>query len=270
MYYKNITMDNIDNILWGSVSSFFKNNNSLFDLYQKDLLSNSIIIQKLNQFYITRFDYCFDFFMKKGVNSVDFHRLFRGKDLNFTPYLWGSGEIPSEYENYINYDKRWHMDTGWLYQNKNKKGVSVRCYDKQVKLILDWQCDFYTEYMNDKYKVWRLEFEFHSDFCCPSDKKRWYNGRVYLLDELYNYTLSIRALSYLWLSQQKDIFYKKYPVVVDWDNRTYLWQYQFLKKFKNMCNQIITQNIPVSFLGEKLWLFDADFVLEAIVSDLNW
>jgi hypothetical protein len=51
--------------------------------------------------------------------------------------------------------------------------------------------------MDANYKVRRLEFEFHSDFCCPCDKISGYDGKVSLFSELKDYTLSKRALSYL-------------------------------------------------------------------------
>ena len=232
---------------------FVKSNDCVYDIFKQNLYINISILQDFLSFYITRFDYCYDFFLDKGVNCVDFHRLFRGKDLKFTPYIGGSVNIPTDYTDFIQYDKKWHMNTGWLYQNENRKGISVRCYDKQIKLIIDNQCDFYSEYMNSDYKVRRLEFEFHSDFCCPCDKTSGYDGRVSLFSELQNYDLSKRALSYLWLSCKDNIFYKKYDIVVDWENRSFNWQYKFIKKLYNMLKYIETNKVPVSFYLEKLW-----------------
>lgn len=247
---------------------FLKSSNGVFSIFKNNLSHNIMLFSYLSEFYITRFDYCYDFFLKSGSNSIDFHRLFRGRDLKFSPYLGGSYSIPPEYENFIKYDKKWHMDTGWLYTNENSKGVSIRCYDKQIKNILENDCDFYSEYMDSKYKVWRLEFEFHSDFCCPCDKTSGYDGRVSLFSELKDYTLSKRALSYLWLSQQDSIFYKKYPVVIGWENRSYLWKYQFIKKYFNLLEQIKRDKIPVSFYAQMLW-FDSSIIEKAYDVDIK-
>lgn len=232
---------------------FVKSNNCVYEIFKKNLFLNITLLQEFLSFYITRFDYCYDFFLDKWVNCVDFHRLFRGKDLKFTPYTWGSVNIPIEYQDYIQYDKKGHMNTWWLYQNDNRKWISVRCYDKQIKLILDNQCDFYSEYMNSDYKIWRLEFEFHSDFCCPCNKITWYDGRVPLFLELRDFTLSKRALSYLWLTCKDNIFYKKYNIVVDWESRSFMGQYKFIKKLKNILDYIENNKVPVSFYMEKLW-----------------
>lgn len=247
---------------------FLMSSNGLLESFKTDLSNNIQLFSYLMSFYITRFDYCYDFFMKKGSNSIDFHRLFRGRDLKFSPYKGGSYSIPSEYQEFIKYDKKWHMDTGWLYTNENSKGVSVRCYDKQILPIILNETDFYSDYMDSKYKVWRLEFEFHSDFCCPCDKISGYDGRVSLFSELKDYTLSKRALSYLWLSQQDSIFYKKYPVVIGWDNRSYLWKYQFIKKYFNLLKQIERDKIPVSFYASKLW-FDSSIIERAYSIDIE-
>jgi hypothetical protein len=54
-------------------------------------------------------------------------------------------------------------------------------------------------------------------------------------------------LEYLWLSVKSGIFYKKYPVIVNWENRTNIWKYKFIKKFHNNLKYIIDNQVPVSY-----------------------
>lgn len=221
--------------------------NGIKEKFRENLKMNTYILRILQTYIITRFDYCFDFFMKKWFNHIDIYRLFRSKDVKFTPYPGGSDKIPDEFKDYIYYDKNWHMDTGWIKYSDNKKWVHIRTYDKQIKVIENGENDFYSDYMDSNYKVWRLEFEFHSDFTRSCDKTTWYDSSVSLFEELEKFSLSKKALEFLWLSEKSGVFYKKYPVVVNWENRTNIWKYKFIKKFHNNLKYIIDNQVPVSY-----------------------
>ena len=225
----------------------FKSSNGIDKEFHNNLRFNTYILWILQTYIITRFDYCFDFFMKKWVNCIDVYRLFRGKDLKYNAFPGGSDKIPDEFKNFIHFDKKWHMDTGWIKYSDNKKWVHTRCYDKQIKVIENGENDFYSDYMDSNYKVRRLEFEFHSDFTRSCDKITGYDSSISLFDELEKYSLSKKALEYLWLSVKSGIFYKKYPVIVNWENRTNIWKYKFIKKFHNNLKYIIDNQVPVSY-----------------------
>lgn len=247
---------NLDNFQWfienylsdsPALLDLLKSSNGAMDKFQINLKMNTYILKILQTYIITRFDYCFDFFMKNGVNHIDVYRLFRFKDVKFTPYPWGSDKIPDEFKNYIYYDRKWHMDTGWIKYSDNKKWVHIRTYDKQIKIIENGENDFYSDYMDNNYKVWRLEFEFHSDFTRACDKITWFDSSISLFEELEKFSLSKRALEYLWLSAKSGVFYKKYPVIVNWENRSNIWKYKFIKKFYNNLEYIINNQVPVSY-----------------------
>ena len=231
-----------------------KSSNGIAKEFHNNLRFNTYIIWILQTYIITRFDYCFDFFMKKWVNHLDIYKFFNEKDVKFTPYSWDSEDISKEFEDFIHYDKKWHMDTWWIKYSNNLKWIHIRNYDKQIKIIENGENDFYSDYMDSSLKVRRLEFEFHSDFTRACDKITWYDSSISLFNELEKYTLSKKVLEYLWLSEKTGVFYKKYPVIVNWDNRTNIWKYKFIKKFHNSLKYIIDNQVPVSLFFQMYWL----------------
>lgn len=144
-----------------------------YDIKSKnDILHKWVISKKLLEYlweyYITRYDYRFDFFHPNNVSCLKFQEV-------FSP----NSRIKKKDDNeLVKNRKSWKIYSWWCAWNRKNHYIYVRMYQKQVEILDNWLDDLYVDYINYEGKVWRLEFEFGSDF---TSKARW---KHFLVDEL--------------------------------------------------------------------------------------
>jgi len=152
----------------------------------KNRLSNKFL-EYLGEYYITRYDYRFDFFCKYELQALKFRDVY-------------SGASRILHENLVKdrYSKK--IYTGWSAWNRKNHYVYTRYYQKQVEVLDHWLEDLYFDYVNFDGKVWRLEYEFGSDFTVKA------RGKHFLVDEFVDHSLENMALEYVWLKAPKGWF----------------------------------------------------------------
>lgn len=174
----NIEDTNFDilNFLQELLSFEVKDKNSILT---KNRLSNKYL-EYLGEYYITRYDYRFDFFCKYSLEALKFRDVY-------------SATSNMKHENLVKdrYSKK--IYTGWSAWARKNHYVYTRYYQKQVEILDHWLEDLYFDYMNFEGKVWRLEYEFGSDFTVKA------RGKHFLIDELVNHTLEDMTFEYVWI-----------------------------------------------------------------------
>lgn len=143
----------------------------------KNVLSNKYL-QYLWEYYITRYDYRFDFFSKFELPALKFRDVY-------------SASSNLKYENLVKdkYSKK--IYTWWTAGNRKNHYVYTRYYQKQVEVMDHWLDDLYFDYVGYEGKVWRLEYEFGSDFTVKA------RGKHMLVDEFVDKALEKMALEYV-------------------------------------------------------------------------
>lgn len=149
------------------------------EILTKNVLSNRFL-QYLWEYYITRYDYRFDFFSKYELKPLKFRDVFSA-----------SSNIKNENLVKDKYSKK--IYTWWTAWNRKNHYVYTRYYQKQVEVLDHWLEELYFDYTNYNGKVWRLEFEFGSDFTVKA------RGKHFLVDEFVDNALEKMALEYVWL-----------------------------------------------------------------------
>ena len=142
----------------------------------------------LSEYYITRYDYRFDFFSNYDLKPLKFRD------------VYSSGS--KIHENLVKDRFSKKIYTGWTAWNRKNHYVYTRYYQKQVEVLAHWHDDLYFDYVNFNGKVWRLEFEFGSDFTVKARNKKHY-----LVNEFENHELEDMALEYIWLKAPSGWFY---------------------------------------------------------------
>jgi len=152
----------------------------------RNKLSNKYL-EYLGEYYITRYDYRFDFFSKYDIQALKFRDVY-------------SASSNIKYENLVKdrYSKK--IYTGWTAWNRKNHYVYTRYYQKQVEVLDHWLEELYFDYVNFEGKVWRLEYEFGSDFTVKA------RGKHFLVDEFVDKSLEKMALEYVWLKAPEGWF----------------------------------------------------------------
>ena len=152
----------------------------------KNRLSNKYL-EYLGEYYITRYDYRFDFFSKYELPALKFRDVY-------------SASSNMKYENLVKdrYSKK--IYTGWTAWNRKNHYVYTRYYQKQVEALDHWLEELYFDYVNYEWKVWRLEYEFGSDFTVKA------RGKHFLIDEFIDKWLEKMALEYVWIKAPEGWF----------------------------------------------------------------
>lgn len=152
----------------------------------KNKLSNKYL-EYLGEYYITRYDYRFDFFCKYELEALKFRDIY-------------TASSNMKHENLVKdrYSKK--IYTWWSAGNRKNHYVYTRYYQKQVEVLDHWLEDLYFDYINYEGKVWRLEYEFGSDFTVKA------RGKHFLVDEFVDKSLEKMALEYVWLKAPEGWF----------------------------------------------------------------
>lgn len=162
-----------------------------------------IILNWLDSFYYTRYDFRIDFFIPeedyKPLKSSDIFN----KNKDTEDYSVGDKNINSLTKK--EYFNRKGIYTGWSAGIRSNKYVFCRQYHKKIDIIRNWDEELYADYHQYDGIIWRLEFEFGSRFLTS----RW---KIYISDReeiLLNYLIT----EYLWVSKQTGPFSKTYDTV---------------------------------------------------------
>lgn len=163
----------------------------------------NIILNWLDSFYYTRYDFRIDFFIPeedyKPLKSSDIFN--KSKDTE--DYSVSDKNINSLTKK--EYFNRKGIYTGWSAGIRSNKYVFCRQYHKKIDIIRNWDEELYADYHQYDGIIWRLEFEFGSRFLTS----RW---KIYISDReeiLLNFLIN----EYLWVSKQTGPFSKKYDLV---------------------------------------------------------
>lgn len=155
----------------------------------KNRLSNKFL-EYLWEYYITRYDFRFDFFHKNDLSCLKFWEV-------FSP----NSRLKKKDDNsLVKNRKSWKIYSWWSAWNRKNHYVYVRMYQKQVEILDNGLEDLYNDYVNYDGKVWRLEFEFGSDF---TKKARW---KHFLVDEFVDKWLQKMAFEYVWIKTPEGWF----------------------------------------------------------------
>lgn len=181
----NISDSNFDilTFLQELLSYEVKDQNSILT---KNKLSNKYL-EYLGEYYITRYDYRFDFFSKYELPALKFRDVY-------------SASSNIKYENLVKdrYSKK--IYTGRSAWNRKNHYVYTRYYQKQVEVLDHWLEELYFDYMNFEGKVRRLEYEFGSDFTVKA------RGKHFLVNEFVFHKLENMALEYVWIKVSEGWF----------------------------------------------------------------
>ena len=165
----------------------------------------NIILNWLDTFYYTRYDFRIDFFIPdeniKPLKSTDIFT----KKKDTEEY---SVDI-SEWLNKKDYFNRKGIYTGWSAGIRSNKYIFARQYHKKIDIIRNGDEELYADYHQYDGIIWRLEFEFWYRFLTS----RW---KIYITDwcELL---LTQLINEYLWVSIQTGAFSRKYEKVPEID-----------------------------------------------------
>jgi len=199
----------------------------------KNKLSNKYL-EYLGEYYITRYDYRIDFFCKYELQALKFRDVY-------------SGSSRILHENLVKdrYSKK--IYTWWTAWNRKNHYVYTRYYQKQVEILDHWLEDLYFDYVNFDGKVWRLEYEFGSDFTV---KARW---KHFLVDEFIDKSLENMALEYIGLKAPKGWFSCPKSKAPSFKDRSLVSQTRSLHMYRSIGKSLLDSGYnPYHYLD--LWL----------------
>lgn len=142
----------------------------------------------LESYYITRFDFRFDFFHSNDIKHLKYEDVF-------------TLSARKKYDNLVVDHKSKKIYTWWTCWNRKDKYIYTRMYQKQVEALDKNLTELYNDYINYDWKVRRLEFEFLSKFTTARHK-------ISLSDEFIDHTLTKQVFEYVWLSEKHWYFSK--------------------------------------------------------------
>ena len=199
----------------------------------KNVLSNKYL-QYLWEYYITRYDYRFDFFSKYELKALKFRDVYSA-----------SSNIKNENLVKDKYSKK--IYTWWTAWNRKNHYVYTRYYQKQVEILDHWLWELYFDYMDFDGKVRRLEYEFGSDFTVKA------RGKHFLVDEFVDHSLENMALEYVWIKAPEGWFSCPKSITPSFSNRSLLSKTRSLHMYwsigKSICDSWLN---PYHYLD--LWL----------------
>lgn len=216
----------------------------------------NIILNWLDSFYYTRYDFRIDFFIPdenfKPLKSSDIFT--KSKDTeNYS--VWDKNISNLTKKEYFN---RKGIYTGWSAGIRSNKYVFCRQYHKKIDIIRNWDEELYADYHQYDGIIWRLEFEFGSRFLTSRNTKIYVSDRdEILLNHLIN--------EYLGVSQKTGPFSKKYDIVPeinfnDLDNYKKTRQLSYMatvwnRLYKSWYDVIWTL---IQAMSNKFWYDDED------------
>ena len=208
----------------------------------------------LGKYYITRYDYKFDFFTPKGENFPSYIDIFRRK----RKAIWERKNVWLEIQKkgnpwncpYWFTNSKGELITGWSLWKKKDQYIFTRLYHKQVEIFDNNLWDLYRDYLDYKGEIWRLEFEFGSRFCGA-------RGNVFLFDELNNWRLSRIVFEYLWIIPKNWYFSKKYQLHIPFEKKSALQKKRMYSMYLNTTKQYKENSIN-PFAIVSLWLTESE------------
>lgn len=208
----------------------------------------------LKRYYITRYDYKFDFFTPKGENFPSYIDIFRRKRKS----IWERKNVWLEIQKrgnrgncpYWITNSKGELCTGWSLWKKKDQYIYTRLYHKQVEIFDNNLGDLYRDYLDYEWEIRRLEFEFGSRFC-------WARGNVFLFDELSNWRLSRIVYEYLWITPKNWYFSKKYKLSIPFEKKSALQKKRMYSMYLNTTKQYKDNNIN-PFAIVSLWMNDKE------------
>lgn len=175
---------------------------------------------------ITRYDYNIDFFGSPMLPREEIIRSLKFRDS--TNYGYKDYELGS---------KSTGRSDGFNSDNSHSDSCFVRCYDKKSDTTKKHKELLYSDYMNYKQDIRRLEFEFNSKFCSARGKHTINNHNI-LLQQIWEY---------LWLEAKTGYFSKKYELHPDLKQLTQEQKILYCKRYISL-----TKNIARSYWREIL------------------
>ena len=174
----------------------------LFIRHCTDDNQKAIILNWLDTFYYTRYDFRIDFFIPdEKVKPLKADDIFTKK--KDTEEYSVSDDVSSlTKKEYFN--RKW-VYTGWSAGIRSNKYIFARQYHKKIDIIRNWDEELYADYHLYDGIIRRLEFEFGYRFLTS-------RGKIYITN--WDDTLLTMMINeYLWVSLQTGAFSKKYEKV---------------------------------------------------------
>ena len=193
---------------------------------------NSSFSQYLSDYYITRFDYKFDFFTKKWDKWVIYRDIMKKKRKTKNRESIPLNELWDKKDMFVSSCPYWILTpwgdiyTGWTAWTRKNQYIYTRMYHKQVEIYSQWHTDMYKDYLNYQWEIWRLEFEFGSRFC----SSRW---KIYLFEELEERRLSAIVFEYIWISAKTWFFNAPYLLKIEFKDKSALNRRRMYSAFRN-------------------------------------
>lgn len=175
---------------------------------------------------ITRYDYTIDFFWspmlprEEIIKSLSFR--------NGTTY---------GHRDFGGVEKSTGRQDGFNSDGSHSDICFVRCYDKKIDTSIKHKELLYSDYMNYKQDIRRLEFEFNNKFCSARGNHT-INNIWDLLEQIWEY---------LWLQPKTNYFSKKYELHPDLKQLTQEQKILYFKRYVSL-----TKNIARSYWKEIL------------------
>lgn len=188
----------------------------------------------LENFYITRLDYCFDFFAEKGSRGLTPSDIFNRKRKHKSTYRVFNDSYAETFSFWVkNIDGSYY--TWWQYWNRKDSYVFSRFYHKQIDIKETGADMLYYEWLKYQWEVWRLEFQFGTRFCNNKDNL----GKIYFYDEFEKNILTNRVYEYVWLANQSGCYSPKYvQQQIPFDSLSKSHQMRKLNTFKNLAKTL--------------------------------
>lgn len=206
-------------------------------------------LEMLGEYYITRYDYRFDFFHQNNISCLKFWDV-------FSP----NSRIKKKDDNeLVKNRKSWKIYSWWSAWSRKNHYVYCRMYQKQVEILDNGLDDLYTDYINYDGKVWRLEFEFWSDF---TKKAR---GKHFLIDEFVDHWLEIMAFEYIWIKVPTWWFSCSKSEKPKFKDRSLLSKTRSLSMFWSIWKSILDSGLDPHFYLDA-WLLKKWLTIEEINS----
>lgn len=237
--WKCFRISNIENNF--DILSFLQELVSYNVVDQNSILTKNRLCNKnleyLGEYYITRYDFRFDFFSDYKIPPLTFRDVF-------------SPNSNMKYDDLVKDRHSKKIYTGWSAWNRKNHYVYTRMYHKQVEILDHWNENLYFDYLDPifNWKVWRLEFEFGSDFTVKA------RGKHYLIDEFVDKSLQKMALEYVWLKDKEGWFSSPKSQKPRFQDRSLLSQTRCLSMYWSIWKTLLDSWInPYHYLD--LWLY---------------
>lgn len=227
----------------------------LVDLITYDCKQKEKYIVALWEYYITRFDFRFDFFHKNELKHLRYDDVY-------------SYNARKDKDNLVIDKKSKKCYTWWCAWNRKDKYVYTRMYQKQIEALDKWHWELYIDYLEYEGKVWRLEFEFGSKFTTARKK-------ISFIDEFVNHDLSKQVFEYIWLSEVNWYFSKpKNKIEVPFNKLSAYQKKRYITQLKNLSVRVYRGGINPYTIVNKALLENSPWsdrqYIETLFEDSVW